>query len=66
MIADARMKNSITQQTSFRWRKRYGGINRDQLRRLKELETENPRLRPTVSDLTLYKLFLTETARRDF
>lgn len=38
----------------------------DQLKRLKELEVENARLRRAVSDLTLDKLILTEPARRNF
>ena len=56
----------VTQQTYYRWRKEYGGISRDQLKRLKELETENTRLRRAVSDLTLDKMILTEAARGNF
>jgi len=41
-------------------------MNRDQLKRLKELEKENARLRRAVSDLTLDKLILTEAARGNF
>jgi hypothetical protein len=41
-------------------------MNRDQLKRLKELETENQRLRRAVSDLTLDKLILKEAARGNF
>jgi putative transposase len=37
-----------TEQTYYRWRKQYGGMSRDQLKRLKELETENHRLRPVL------------------
>ena len=62
-IADAVRQISITQQTYYRWRKQYGGMNRDQLKRLKELEKENARLRRAVSDLTLDKLILTEAAK---
>ena len=65
-IADAARQISVTQQTYYRWRKQYGGMSRDQLRRLKELETENQRLRRAVSDLTLDKLILTEAARGNF
>ena len=65
-IADAVRQISVTQQTYYRWRKQYGGMNRDQLRRLKELETENQRLRRAVSDLTLDKLILKEAARGNF
>ena len=62
-IADAVRQISVTQQTYYRWRKQYGGMNRDQLKRLKELETENQRLRRAVSDLTLDKLILEVAAR---
>jgi transposase-like protein len=65
-IADAARQISVTQQTYYRWRKQYGGMSRDQLRRLKDLETENQRLRRAVSDLTLDKLILTEAARGNF
>ena len=65
-IADVARQISVTQQTYYRWRKQYGGMSRDQLRRLKELETENQRLRRAVSDLTLDKLILTEAARGNF
>ena len=56
----------VTEQTYFRWRKEYGGMKADQLKRLKELEKENERLRKAVSDLTLDKLILTEAARGNF
>jgi len=65
-IADAVRQIGITQQTYFRWRKEYGGMNRDQLKRLKELEKENARLRRAVSDLTLDKLMLAEAAKGNF
>lgn len=48
----------VTVQTYYRWRKEYGGMSRDQLKRLKELEAENTRLRQVVSDLTLDKMIL--------
>ena len=65
-IADAVRQIGVTQQTYFRWRKEYGGMSRDQLKRLKELETENTRLRRAVSDLTVDKMILTEAARGNF
>ncbi|SEP02429.1 Transposase [Salinihabitans flavidus] len=65
-IADAVRQIGVTQQTYFRWRKEYGGMSRDQLKRLKQLETENQRLRRAVSDLTLDKMILTEAARGNF
>lgn len=63
LISDAVRQIGVTQQTYYRWRKQYGGMNRDQLKRPKELETENQRLRRAVSDLTLDKMILTEAAR---
>lgn len=65
-VADAVRQIGVTQQTYYRWRKLYGGMGREQLRRLKELEKENQRLRRAVSDLTLDKLILTEAARGNF
>ena len=61
-IADAVRQIGVTLQTYYRWRKLYGGMGRVQLKRLKELEKENQRLRRAVSDLTLDKLILTEAA----
>ena len=61
-LADAARQIGVTVQTHYRWRKDYGGMSRDQLKRLKFLETENTRLRRAVSDLTLDKLILTEAA----
>ena len=65
-VAEAARQIGVTQQTFYRWRRQYGGMNRDQLKRLKELEKENVRLRRAVSDLTLDKLILTEAARGNF
>ena len=65
-IADAVRQIGVTQQTYYRWRKLYGGMQRPQLARLKELEKENQRLRRAVSDLTLDKLILTEAAKGNF
>ena len=65
-IADAVRQIGVTVQTYYRWRKEYGGMNRDQLKRLKELENENQRLRRAVSDLTLDKMILKEAARGNF
>jgi transposase-like protein len=54
---------SISEQTYYRWRKKYGGLKTDQARRMKDLEKENARLRRAISDLTLDKLILQEAAR---
>jgi len=53
----------VTVQTYYRCRKEYGGMTRNQLKRLKDLETENTRIRRAVSDLTQDKTTLTEAAR---
>ncbi|GAD55793.1 transposase-like protein [Limimaricola variabilis] len=65
-VADAVRQVGITQQSYYRWRRQYGGMSRSQLKRLKELEKENQRLRRAVSDLTLDKLILAEAARGNF
>ena len=56
----------VSEVTYYRWRKDYGGMNTSQLKRLKELEQENARLRQAVSDLTLDKLILKEAAEGNF
>ena len=56
----------IHQVTYYRWRKEYGGMRINQMKRLKELETENSRLRRAVSDLTLDKMILQEAAKGNF
>lgn len=43
----------VTEQTSYRWRKEYGGMKVDQAKRLKDVEKENTRLRKLVADLSL-------------
>jgi len=57
---------SISDVTYYRWRKEYGGMSTTQVKRLKELEKENQRLRKAVSDLTLDKLILQEAAKGNF
>tara|TARA_E500000178_G_scaffold249251_1_gene245829 strand:+ start:169 stop:447 length:279 start_codon:yes stop_codon:yes gene_type:complete len=52
----------VTDQTSYRWRKEYGGMKVDQAKRLKELEAENARFKRAVADLTVDKLILKEVA----
>lgn len=52
-ISDALRQIGVTELTYHRLRKQYGGMNRDQVKRLKELEAESQRVRGAVSDLTL-------------
>jgi len=56
----------VTQVTYYRWRREFGGLQMDQVKRMKELEQENQRLRKAVSDLTLDKLILAEAAKGNF
>jgi putative transposase len=65
-VADAVRSIGVTEVTYYRWRNEYGGLKGDQVKRLKELEIENNRLRRAVSDLTLDKLILTEAAKGNF
>lgn len=53
---------AVTEPTYYRWRTEFGGLKLDQVKRLKELERENARLRKAVSDLTLEKVTLKEAA----
>jgi len=64
--ADAIRQIGVTEVTYYRWRREFGGLKGDQVRRLKELEQENARLWRAVSDLTLDKLILTEAAKGNF
>ncbi|WP_210530516.1 IS3 family transposase [Rubellimicrobium arenae] len=61
-VAEAVRSIGVTPFTYYRWRKEFGGLKTDQVKRLKELEKENERLRKAVSDLTLEKLILREAA----
>ena len=65
-VGDAIRQIGVTEVTYYRWRQEFGGLRSDQVKRLKELETENGRLRRAVSDLTLDKLILREAARGNF
>ena len=65
-MTDAIRQIGVTEVTYYRWRQEYGGLKLDQVKRLKELELENARLRKAVSDLTLDKLILKEAARGNY
>jgi len=65
-LADAVRSIGVTEVTYYRWRQEYGGLKTDQVKRLKDLETENARLRKAISDLTLDKLILQEAAKGNF
>lgn len=52
-VAEICRKAGISQATYFNWKKKYGGLLPDEMRRLKLLEDENARLKKIVTDLTL-------------
>ena len=52
-IAEAARQIEVSEQTVYRWKKRYGGMDRDELRRLKELEQENARLKKLLAEKSL-------------
>ena len=61
-VTDAIRAVEVTEVTYYRWRQEYDGLKLGQVKRMKELETENARLRRAVSDLTLDKLILKAAA----
>jgi putative transposase len=63
---DAIKHISVTEQTYYRWKKMYGGMGIEQLKKLKRLQKESERLRRAVYDLTLDKLILKEAASGNF
>lgn len=65
-IVTACRQIAVTEQTYYRWRKEYGGMGTEQLKRLKDLEKENARLKRVVADLSLEKAILAEAARGNF
>ena len=65
-VVDAVRSIGVTEVTYYRWRREFGGLKADQVKRMKELEAENARLRRAVSDLTLDKMILAEAAKGNF
>ena len=62
-VPEACRKIGVTDQTYYRWRKDYGGLNVDQAKRLKDPEKENFRLKHLVADLSLDNAILKEASR---
>ena len=65
-IIEAARHLGVIEQTYYRWRKEYGGMEVSQARRLKELDQENQRLKRLVADQALDLSILKETARGNF
>jgi len=63
-VAEICGKAGISQATYFNWKKKYGGLLPDEMRRLKALEDENTRLKKIVADLTLDREMLQDVIRR--
>ena len=65
-VVEAARRLGVSEQTFYRWRAEYGGLRVDQARRLKQLETENSRLKRAVAELTLDNQILKEAAEGNF
>jgi transposase len=65
-VAEAVKKIGVTEQTYYRWKKKFGGLRMDQAKRLKELEKENSRLKRLLADAELDKAILREVAEGKF
>jgi transposase-like protein len=65
-VAEAVRAIGVSEPSYYRWRAEYGGLKLDQVKRLKQLEAENARLRKAVADLTLEKVILKEAAAGNF
>ncbi len=65
-VVDAVRAIGVTEVTYYRRRQEFGGLKRNQVRRIKALEAGNARLRHAVSDMTLDKMILAEAARENF
>jgi transposase-like protein len=65
-IADAIRTIGVSEVTYYRWRQEFGGLESDQVKRLKDLEAEDARLRRAVAELTLGKRILQEAARGNY
>jgi putative transposase len=63
-IEEVCRKVGISEATSYNWRKRYGGLMPSEMKRLKQLEEENQRLKKLVADLALDKEMLQDVIRR--
>jgi putative transposase len=65
-VAQVCKKIGVTEQTYYRWRKEYGGMRTEQVKRLKDIEKENARLKKLVANLSLDNEILKEVASGKF
>lgn len=64
-VAEVCRKMGISEATFYNWKKKYGGLGVTELRRLRQLEDENNKLKQIVADLTLDKLMLQEVLKKN-
>lgn len=65
-VAEICRKMGITEQTFYRWKRKYGGLGVSELRQLKQLEEENRKLKQLVADLSLDKKMLQDVLSKKF
>lgn len=65
-VAEVIRKMGVSEQTFYRWKKKYSGLGPSELRRLRQLEEENRKLKQMVADLSLDKHMLQEVLRKKF
>ena len=63
-LSDLVRKHGVTEQTLYRWKKKYGGLGVPELRKLRQLEEENPHLKQLVADLSLDKQMLQDVLKK--
>ena len=63
-VAEVCRKMGVSEATFFRWKKQFAGMGVAEIRRLKQLEEENTKLKRLVADLTLDKTMLQDVPRR--
>jgi putative transposase len=63
-VADIRRHVGISEQTFYRWKGQYAGLQSDQVRELKQLQDENARLKKLVAELSLDKAILQDVASK--
>lgn len=63
-VAELIRRIGITEQTFYRWKKQYAGLDSDQARQLKQLQEENERLKKIVAELSLDKAMLADVIKK--
>ncbi len=65
-VADLVRQTGITEQTFYRWKKKYAGLESDQVRELKRVQEENARLKRLVADPSIDKAVLQDVLSKKF